>query len=187
MMDEIHNTPRNVPSKCPHSDGSQVPICWDCAEEGHVGKESGSIAPTSPTWIRMNRKLRNSLAKFDGNWRSTETIQAHQPKPVVEANSALLTRISQPGLEVISGPTIVARNERETVLQGVGMAPKSGGDVSDEKGVVDKSPNQRRICGIRRRVFIILLVVVFLVAIATVLGVVLGLRKERYVLYFLPY
>ncbi len=175
-----HTTTDGIPPRCPHSDGPRIPICWDCTEKGHVGKDKAASPPASPTWIKMNDRLKRSLVALDGRrsfgslkLRSDSAFDVHPPEPSIKVSGVSHARKSQPGLEVSAGPTIVTGEERERVLRG---------EVSlDEKrsSVAKSSPERGKICGVRRKVFLIVVGVVILVGIATMLGSILGLREAR--------
>ncbi|KAI0379572.1 hypothetical protein F5Y04DRAFT_282659 [Hypomontagnella monticulosa] len=87
---------------CPHSDGKRTPICWDCAEQGHLADRIRQ----SPTSDR-SRRIKNRLRLFGSGSTlvSGQSVapEVHPPAEGMEVGSPDLRKI-QPGLEVRLGP-----------------------------------------------------------------------------------
>lgn len=87
---------------CPHSDGKSTPICWDCAEAGHLGHGIRQ----SPT-LKNSRKIKNRLRLFGSGSTlvSGQSVapEVHPPAEGMEVGSPD-PRKTQPGLEVRLGP-----------------------------------------------------------------------------------
>jgi hypothetical protein len=72
--------PASMPD-CPHAEGeAYAPICWDCAEEGHV--ESYGVSPASDSIRMLKRKLarRNENSSYGGSTVGSRGSQSLFPE-----------------------------------------------------------------------------------------------------------
>ncbi|CAJ2510263.1 Uu.00g061630.m01.CDS01 [Anthostomella pinea] len=175
----------NDGSRCPHSDRKALPACWDCAEEGDIGRGAPAA---SPTWESF-KKFRKSLRFRDKHPHSasssmTSTVigsqssapEVHPPEEGIEVGSPDI-RKSQPGLIVVSGPRIVSLSDKF-------RTGKSWDREMNQKiAVGDGTPT---IWGLRRRTFWVVLACVLLVFVGVVIGVAVGLTKRNHAVHSTP-
>ncbi|KAI1488766.1 hypothetical protein F5X96DRAFT_684745 [Biscogniauxia mediterranea] len=196
-------------SSCTHSDGRDLPVCWDCAEEGHV-KQKFDALPSSPTWEnfkRITKGLRLPQQQHQHHHRkiplSSAAPEVHPPEEGIEVLFHGQHQ-QQPGLEVVAGPRVVNPEDKfRRVIPVVvaasidekkkeAVAGEGGGEarISDssrdreggeggEKKKEEEEEAGRRIYGLRRRTFWAVVACALLVLVAVVLGVAVGVTQRN--------
>ncbi|KAI0006890.1 hypothetical protein F4779DRAFT_594514 [Xylariaceae sp. FL0662B] len=161
---------------CPHSEGKNAPVCWDCAEQGHP--RGGGISPTRETFEKIKRSFKfrdrnkpNMDKKSAAAGMQSSAPEVHPPAEGIEVGAPDL-RKSQPGLEVLSGPKIVSPDDKYRKPG----EHKSWDTELDQKVVV--VPGARTICGLPRRTFVVLIACLLLVLVGTAVGVAVGLTQR---------
>ncbi|KAI1331224.1 hypothetical protein F5Y16DRAFT_395661 [Xylariaceae sp. FL0255] len=171
----IDTSKSSITKPCLHSDGRGLPVCWDCAEEGHIqGEGEATTSSTNPTWQRF-KKIRGSPRFLDGNphtspsHNSPQSIapEVHPAEEGIEVGSPD-TRKSQPGLIVVEGPRVVSPEEKLWKSQ-----PRR---FSTEKEAIDSRPS--RLLGLQKRSFQVAVAIAFLVVGAIVIGVAVGISHK---------
>ncbi|KAI1496913.1 hypothetical protein F5X99DRAFT_424072 [Biscogniauxia marginata] len=171
--DIIHPEPK---AQCSHSDRKDLPVCWDCAEEGHIKQKSGGEAAVSPKWENF-RKIKKSL-RFQQSSNSflignqSSAPEVHPPEEGIEVGSPDV-RKSQPGLEVVSGPQIVDPEDKFRKVVAVKDA-----EASDEKSVAS-SRDGGKIYRLKRRTFWVAVACALLILMAVTLGVAVGVTQRN--------
>ncbi|KAI1075369.1 hypothetical protein F5B20DRAFT_585335 [Whalleya microplaca] len=158
---------------CPHSDGKNAPICWDCAEQGHVSQRGGR----SPRWESFNKikKTLRSRQNKSTTEKSAAVVQSsapevHPPAEGLEVGVPNL-RTSQPGLEVLSGPKIVSPSEKYRK-----PGHNSWDTELDQKVAV--VPGTGTICGLPKKLFLVIFACLLLALVGTAVGVAVGLTQR---------
>lgn len=158
---------------CPHSDRTSTPVCWDCAEEGHLS-QGGRDSPTSESVVAKTKKRFKILG--GGMRDSDQAPEVLRPDEGIEVGYQDPRKVP-PGLEVLSGPQVISSTDiyRED-------EPKSWNTEMEQKVVA--APKAPTILGLRRRVFwpiLICLVVVVLigVAVGAAVGVIQSNRSAK--------
>ncbi|GAW11059.1 hypothetical protein ANO14919_003980 [Xylariales sp. No.14919] len=178
---------------CAHSDGKSVPACWDCAEEGHIYTP---IAPRgeviSPTWQQLG-KLRRSIGFWDGRFRrsivsstgrQSSTMELRLPEEGLEVVASDQRR-SQPGLIVVAGPQVVSpedklRGPEPTIWNSEPIQREDAASEpkSTQKNDIAPEP-EKKIWGLRRRAFRILVAVAFLALAGVIIGIAVAVTQQK--------
>ncbi|KAI8953995.1 hypothetical protein F4801DRAFT_69335 [Xylaria longipes] len=169
---------------CPHSEARGAPVCWDCAEGGHVRSPTVDSEGTSPTWQRF-KKIRRSLGFRDAGYSrsniylagtSVSTLEVVPPEEGLEVGSPF-SRRSQPGLILVAGPRVVSPEDkflkpelRSWDSESTQTSTQKDETVS-ESGTASELTRKEKIWGLQRRTFYILIAV----AIITFAGVIIGI------------
>ncbi|KAI1413564.1 hypothetical protein F5Y13DRAFT_26380 [Hypoxylon sp. FL1857] len=152
---------------CPHSDGRDTPVCWDC-DESRFGQGGGS-PPTLENLGRIKRKLR---ILSGGNSFASSTLagsQAPEVLPPAEGLEACYPdpRNSQPGLEVFSGPQIIYKNWDNELDQKATVTPA-------------RPPPTPTIFGLRRKIFwLIVVCLVLALIVGAAVGAAVGVAQKN--------
>lgn len=196
----IHGAKRSSSNPpCPHMRGGEVPVCWDCTEEGRIIKPPGPAEGTAtpPTWQKFGR-LRGSFRIGDGNrYKGTTTVSparrthasdtgTHLPEAGLEVVKPDHRR-SQPGLEVFVGPRTVSpedkfiRSEPKNLGAEATPVPKYEAASNAESTVGSSTAVEptRRIWGLRGRPCWILVVIAILALVGIVVGVAVGVTQRQ--------
>ncbi|KAI0539028.1 hypothetical protein GGR58DRAFT_271487 [Xylaria digitata] len=194
---------------CVHSDRKAVPVCWDCAEEGHLNTPSLSEGEgISPTWQKL-RNFRRSIVFWDGKSRrssisligtQSSTMELRPPEEGLEV-AAFNQRRSQPGLIVVAGPHVVSPEDKfQNPEPNVGYSePIQSHDFASkpepirrdvdpppqESGSIQKdnpvSEPEKKIWGLRRRTFHFLVVIAVLALAGVIIGVAVAVTQHHMV------
>ncbi|KAI1633807.1 hypothetical protein F4809DRAFT_644129 [Biscogniauxia mediterranea] len=103
-------------SSCTHSDSRNLPVCWDCAEEGHV-KQKFDALPSSPTWENFKRITKGLRLPQQHQHHhhphhhkiplSSAAPEVHPPEEGIEVfHGKQQQQQQQAGLEVVAGPRV---------------------------------------------------------------------------------
>ncbi|KAI0527937.1 hypothetical protein F5B22DRAFT_11591 [Xylaria bambusicola] len=203
MESDTWNSNSTSSSRCPHSYEKGVPICWDCAEAGHVASpHETESAANSPAWQRL-RRFRKSLGFWDESLRinsiypagsQASTLEFRVPEEGLEVAAPNHHRYSQPGLIVVSGPQVVSHEEKfqkpeakscstETIQkeenqQAVVLAPPPAPSPNPAPALsIASEPDQK--AWYRRRKFQILVIIAILALVALIIGVAVGVTKQK--------
>ncbi|KAI0147226.1 hypothetical protein GGR57DRAFT_263738 [Xylariaceae sp. FL1272] len=173
-----NNTQKTPPSHspCPHPEGKVSPVCWDCAEEGHVNHNHLEEGNVSPTWQRLKRirtsfrTRKNSLSTA----KESAAPEVHQPEEGMELGTPD-ARKQQPGLIVVDGPRIVSPDDKFRGLK----AGRNKSRWSVDSGTSEKNDASEKVLGLERRTFQITIAIAFIVIAALIVGVALGVTKHK--------
>ncbi|KAI0873087.1 hypothetical protein GGS24DRAFT_517970 [Hypoxylon argillaceum] len=197
----IHGAKRSSSNPpCPHMRGGEVPVCWDCTEEGRIIKPPGPAEGTAtpPTWQKFGR-LRGSFRIGDGNrYKGTTTVSPARRTHASDTGMRLPPeaglevvkpdhRRSQPGLEVFVGPRTVSpedkfiRSEPKNLGAEATPVPKYEAASNAESTVGSSTAVEptRRIGGLRGRPCWILVVIAILALVGIVVGVAVGVTQRQ--------
>ncbi|KAI5925011.1 hypothetical protein F4810DRAFT_662528 [Camillea tinctor] len=181
-------------SQCSHSDGKDIPVCWDCAEEGHIRQKFDTL-PSSPTWEnfkRMTKGLRlphhqqeqqsppDYKQKNPYKHASIPFLSTPEVRPPEEGIEVFHAQPQQPGLEVVAGPRVVSPEDKfrkVIAVQDVSNEKKDGLSGGEEEE--EKENKAGRIYGLRRRTFWVVVACALLVLMAVVLGVAVGVTQRN--------
>jgi hypothetical protein len=181
------NTSTSSPP-CPHSDGKSLPVCWDCAEEGHVNTTGEAYGGNvSPTWQKLKKFRRSFRFRDRGRLRTANASsptgaqssapEVHPPQEGLEVG-AQDPRRSQPGLIVVTGPQMVSPEDKLRWQPG----HKSWGPESTRrKDSSAASTTCTMVWGspVRRRALQILTALAFLTFAGVIIGVAVGLTQRK--------
>ncbi|KAI0455484.1 hypothetical protein F5B21DRAFT_513972 [Xylaria acuta] len=174
---------------CPHSEGIGAPVCWDCAEGGHV-----RTPPTvegegvSPSWQRF-KKFRRSLGFRDGGYSRSNTsptgtqvsmLEVRPPEDGLEVGSPL-SRRSQPGLILVAGPRVVSPEDKfiKSELKSWDSESTQKDDTMSEPIVASESIEKKQEWGLQRRTFQILIVVAILTFAGVIIGIAVAVTQQN--------
>ncbi|KAI1805578.1 hypothetical protein F4811DRAFT_514365 [Daldinia bambusicola] len=156
---------------CPHySDGRGTPVCWDCAEGGHLGRTGES----SPAPEYDDDKKRFVLRGGGSKILDTGALapEFHPPVEGIEVGSPDPRTIA-PGKEVFHGPQIISVPDDYTNDKHDGW----NAEPNENATVASKSPT---ILGLRKRVFWLLLISMFVVAfVGAAVGAAVGVTQRN--------
>lgn len=105
---------------CPHMEGKGAPVCWDCAEAGHIYSPSPMEGEEmSPSWEKFKRFQESPIFR-DGDFARNNIYSAGVQSLGLELRPAEdglevgvpNSRRSQPGLEVVTGPQVVSPQDK---------------------------------------------------------------------------
>lgn len=193
METDTWNSSSTSSSLCPHSYEKGVPICWDCAEEGHVASpQEGESAAYSPAWQRL-RRFRKSLGFWDASLRNSSIYHAGSQVSALELRppeeglevAAPGDRRSQPGLIVVTGPQVVSPEEKYLRPE-----PKTWSTEAIQKEdslrssfpispVESEAEDDKKIWGFQKRTFWILVVIAILALLGLIIGIAVGVTKQK--------
>ncbi|KAI1483831.1 hypothetical protein F4774DRAFT_366672 [Daldinia eschscholtzii] len=154
---------------CPHySDGRGTPVCWDCAEGGHLGR-SGENSP-APEKTKKRFVLMGGGSKILDNGPLAPEV--HPPVEGIEVGSPD-PRTVPPGKEVFYEPQII--NTPDTFIKD----EHNGWNTESNQDAV-ATPKQPTILGLRKRVFWLLLIAMFIVAfVGAAVGAAVGVTQRN--------
>lgn len=156
---------------CPHSDGKSTPICWDCAEAGHLGHGIRQ----SPT-LKNSRKIKNRLRLFGSGSTlvSGQSVapEVHPPAEGMEVGSPD-PRKTQPGLEVRLGPHTVSPLGDRSPYKHLSYRTKL-----DYKGVGGPDPITKRRLR-KRKCWWVLICLLLVIIVAVAVGVGVGVTQKN--------
>ncbi|KAK5627953.1 hypothetical protein RRF57_003668 [Xylaria bambusicola] len=186
-------------SRCPHSYEKGVPICWDCAEAGHIASPRGteSVA-SSPAWQGL-RRFRKSLGFWDESLRTSSiypagsqasTLEFRPPEEGLEVAVPNHHRYSQPGLIVVAGPHVVSHEEKFQKPEAKSCSNETIQKEDNQQAAVVAPPpatspippitsEPSRKVWYRRRMFQILVIIAILALVALIIGVAVGVTKQK--------
>ncbi|KAI0445005.1 hypothetical protein F4803DRAFT_548630 [Xylaria telfairii] len=174
---------------CPHSEGIGAPVCWDCAEGGHVHtplqREEGG---TSPSWQRLKR-IRRSLGFGDQSYYKSNTsptgtqvsmLEVRPPEDGLEVGSPL-SRRSQPGLILVTGPRVVSPEEKfiRPEPKSWDSEPPQKLDIVSEPGVTPEPTKKGGKWGLQRKTFQIVIVVAILTFAGVIIGIAVAVTQQN--------
>ncbi|KAI0481749.1 hypothetical protein F4859DRAFT_433448 [Xylaria cf. heliscus] len=187
---------------CQHSEGIGAPVCWDCAEGGHVRTPVAEGQGVSPSW-QMLKKFRRSLGFRDGPYRRsnlfpTESqvsmLEVRTPEEGLEVGSPL-SRRSQPGLILVTGPRVVSPEDKfikpelkSWDSESTQVSTRESTQELTQKYETVPEPNvasevtekeERRTWGLKRRTFLILVVVAILTFAGLVIGIAVAVTQQN--------
>ncbi|KAI1261925.1 hypothetical protein F5Y18DRAFT_190106 [Xylariaceae sp. FL1019] len=175
MGSDTHKTPGSH-SPCPHSNGKTSPVCWDCAEEGHVSHSHSKEGDVSPTWQRLKR-IRTSFRVGKSSLSTAKQSTApevHRPEEGIEVGTPDARKL-ETGLIVVDGPRIVSPEDKF----GGFKTGRNKSRWSTDSGTSEKSDASAKVLGLQRRTFQITTAIAFLVIAALIVGVALGVTKHK--------
>ncbi|KAI1373344.1 hypothetical protein F4677DRAFT_219811 [Hypoxylon crocopeplum] len=162
----------NVDTACPHSDGKSTPVCWDCAEEGHISQGTDSTTSERLGKIKKRFMLLSGGSAFGGSRHSSSQTSAPEVLPPGEGIEVgtPAPRPIEPGLEVLDGPRIVSRYLKSE--------DESWNTEPYQELSVGASPPM--ILGLRRRTFwLVLVCLVVAVVVGAAVGVAVGVTQKN--------
>ncbi|ORY60995.1 uncharacterized protein BCR38DRAFT_412093 [Pseudomassariella vexata] len=176
-------TPNKKPTPCLHSDGKSTPVCWDCAEKGHPQsvsplRDDEKASPRRKLGKGSTLSFLHSLSPISGStFDSASMKEVHPAEPGIELSKRDSRPLSQPGLEVLLGPEVVPAGTRYAT------SARSVRTHDEDETIPDKNPaageSRATICGLRKKIFGIVLACVLLLALAIVLGITLGIVRPN--------
>ncbi|TRX91376.1 hypothetical protein FHL15_007798 [Xylaria flabelliformis] len=176
---------------CPHSNGLGAPVCWDCAEGGHVRPSTvEEDEGASPSWQRL-KKFRRSLSFRTSSYSRSNvslagtqisTLEVRSPEEGLEVGTPH-SRRSQPGLILVEGPRVVSPEDKflKPELKTWDSQSTQKGDETSVLNIaaVEPTEEKKRIWGIQRRTFQILIVVVVLTFAGVIIGIAVAVMKQN--------
>ncbi|KAI1739647.1 hypothetical protein F4680DRAFT_421034 [Xylaria scruposa] len=174
---------------CPHSDALGVPVCWDCAEGGHVRTSPVEGESTSPSWQRF-KKFRRSLSFRTSSYSRSNislagtqvsTLEVCSPEEGLEVGSPR-SRRSQPGLILVEGPRVVSPEDKfiKPELKSWDSESTQKDEASElNVAAVESTEEKKKIWGLQRRTFQILIVVAVLAFAGVIIGIAVAVTKQN--------
>ncbi|KAI8627339.1 hypothetical protein F5Y19DRAFT_176095 [Xylariaceae sp. FL1651] len=166
--------------QCPHSDGKALPVCWDCAEEGHVNNLQTEGACVSPSWSKFKEFQRSfrfrggspSMINTSPTNVQSSAPEVHPPEEGLEVGTPEIRR-SQPGLIVLTGPRIVSPEDKLRRPN-----HKSWHSESSQKDRLESEP-ATNIMGLRRRTFQVFVAIALLAIAGVIIGVAVSVTQRK--------
>ncbi|KAI0122445.1 hypothetical protein F4814DRAFT_438482 [Daldinia grandis] len=154
---------------CPHySDGRGTPVCWDCAEGGHLGQ--GGEDTMTPERTKKRFVLMGSGSKSLSH--DPLAPEVHPPIEGIEVGSPD-PRSIPPGKEVFYGPQVISTPDNYIKDEHNGWNTESNEDTA-------AAPKPPTILGLRKRVFWLLLICMFVVAfVGAAVGAAVGVTQRN--------
>ncbi|KAI0190228.1 hypothetical protein EV127DRAFT_430777 [Xylaria flabelliformis] len=175
---------------CPHSNGLGAPVCWDCAEGGHVRPSTVEEEGTSPSWQRL-KKFRRSLSFRTSSYSRSNislagtqisTLEACSPEEGLEVGTPR-SRRSQPGLILVEGPRVVSPEDKyiKPELKSWDSESTQKEDETSELNIaaVEPTEEKKRVWGLQRRTLQILIVVTVLMFAGVIIGIAVAVTKQN--------
>ncbi|KAI0855659.1 hypothetical protein F4860DRAFT_530096 [Xylaria cubensis] len=175
---------------CPHSNGLGAPVCWDCAEGGHVRPSTVEEEGTSPSWQRL-KKFRRSLSFRTSSYSRSNislagtqisTLEARSPEEGLEVGTPR-SRRSQPGLILVEGPRVVSPEDKyiKPELKSWDSESTQKEDETSELNIaaVEPTEEKKRVWGLQRRTLQILIVVTVLMFAGVIIGIAVAVTKQN--------
>ncbi|KAI8962388.1 hypothetical protein F5Y11DRAFT_322860 [Daldinia sp. FL1419] len=154
---------------CPHySDGRGTPVCWDCAEGGHL-HQRGENSP-DPGNTKKRFVLMGGDSKIVDNGPFAPEV--HPPVEGIEVGSPDPRSIPS-GKEVFYEPQVIIAPDNYIKDEHNGWNPESNRNIAP-------TPGPPTILGLRRRVFWLLLICMFAVAfVGAAVGAAVGVTQRN--------
>lgn len=181
-MDATNTSCSNLP--CPHSEGKGAPVCWDCAEEGHIYTPSVAYeGGLSPNWQKIGGLRGGNISRSTISSTGTQAsdLEVHLPEGGLEVGTPRL-RLSQAGLIVVDGPRAVSPEDklRKPELQSLNPESHQKEDVeSTATSNAEWEPTAQSIWGLRKRTFQILVVIAILALVGVIIGIAVGATRQK--------
>lgn len=177
------NTSRSNLS-CPHSEVNGAPVCWDCADEGHIYTPSISYGEgLSPSWERIGRLRAGNVSRSTIYSAGTQAsdLEVYLPEGGLEVGTPR-SRLSQAGLIVVDGPRAVSPEDKlqKPELQSLNSESYQKEDVeSTAASTSEWEPTPQNVWGLRKRTFQILVVIAILALVGIIIGIAVGAARQR--------
>lgn len=181
-MDATNTSWSNPP--CPHSGGKGAPVCWDCAEEGHIYTPSVAYGEgLSPNWQKIGGLRSGNISRSTISSTGTQAsdLEVYLPEAGLEVGTPR-SRLSQAGLIVVDGPRAVSPEDklRKPGLQGLTSGSNQKEDVeSTAASDAEWEPMTQSVWGLRKRTFQILVVIAILALIGIIIGIAVSATRQR--------